>query len=390
MKVFAVIAEYNPFHNGHLKQLNYIKNQLKADKIVIVMSGNFTQRGSMAVLNKYERARHAILGGADMVLELPTVFATANAEVFAKGAIKLLKESKIANAICFGVESGTKEEYLTLADIMLNESKELKALIKQNLKDGKSYITAKQDAVLNLYKDRINAEILQKPNNILGLEYVKTLNGTGIDFMPIIREEQHSDILLKNGVSSATAIRNALYGGNYKLTKNCLPKYVFTDLNHFSSPLDQITLSAVIKSDKERLSEIADCNEGLENRIKSLTENVYTVEDAVEKIYTKRYTKARIRRILTANLLDITEDFMLSALKGDIFGKILAIKKGETELVKKLSEGDLPIIMRKSDTVKLSKQAQKVFEKDVLANNLFNLQAKKHTNEFYTEIVDNY
>ena len=147
MKICALIAEYNPFHNGHLKHIEYIKNQLDADRIIVLMSGNFTQRGEPALLNKYTRARHAILAGADLVIELPTVFATANAETFATGSINILNALGVVDGICFGVESGVKEEYTTLASAMLNESKDFKKILKTKLEQGVSLAKAKFETV---------------------------------------------------------------------------------------------------------------------------------------------------------------------------------------------------------------------------------------------------
>jgi predicted nucleotidyltransferase len=125
MKICACIAEYNPFHLGHLKHIDYIKNVLGAEKIIVVMSGNFTQRGEPAVLDKFTRAKHAIIAGADLVIELPTVFATANAETFATGAVNLISSLGCVDGLCFGVESGNKDAYLKLATAMNNETKEV-------------------------------------------------------------------------------------------------------------------------------------------------------------------------------------------------------------------------------------------------------------------------
>ena len=126
MKITAVIAEYNPFHNGHAEHIKYIKEHTDCDKLLVLMSGNFTQRGENAVENKFVRAEWAIKSGADMVVELPSVFATANAEIFATGAVKLLTDLNSVNELCFGVESGDRDSYLSLASAMNNESKEFK------------------------------------------------------------------------------------------------------------------------------------------------------------------------------------------------------------------------------------------------------------------------
>ena len=175
MKVCAVVCEYNPFHYGHLKQIEYVKNTLNADKIICVMSGNFTQRGEPAVMDKFTRAKHAIIAGADMVIELPTVFATANAELFSKGAIKIIDSLGIVDSICFGVESGEKEDYISLAKAMNDESKEFKKILKDKLDSGISLAKAKFETLKEMGNENLKEELISSPNNILGLEYTKAL-----------------------------------------------------------------------------------------------------------------------------------------------------------------------------------------------------------------------
>jgi predicted nucleotidyltransferase len=151
------------------------------------MSGNFTQRGSPAILDKFTRARHAILAGADLVLELPTVFATANAEIFASGAIKILNSLNLVDALCFGVESGEKQDYLTLADGMIDESREFRKALKEQLESGVSLAKAKFLALKQLNNADYNQDLISSPNNILGLEYTKAIlkNRSKIDIYPI-------------------------------------------------------------------------------------------------------------------------------------------------------------------------------------------------------------
>ena len=142
MKICACIAEYNPLHLGHLKHIEYIKNVLDAEKLIVIMSGNFTQRGEPAVLDKFTRAKQAVIAGADMVIELPTVFATGNAEVFAKGAINIINSLGVVDGLCFGVESGAREEYIALAKFMNDESKDFKRALKEQLGGGVSLAKA--------------------------------------------------------------------------------------------------------------------------------------------------------------------------------------------------------------------------------------------------------
>ena len=163
MKICATVAEYNPFHNGHLKHLNYVKGNLSADKTVVIMSGNFTQRGEPAVNDKFTRARWAILAGADIVIELPTVFATANAEIFAKGAVKILNDLGAIDGLCFGVESGVKEDYVKLATALNNESREFKKLLKEHLEQGQSFVKAKFSAIKDLGGE-YDENLISSPN----------------------------------------------------------------------------------------------------------------------------------------------------------------------------------------------------------------------------------
>ena len=217
MKICGIIAEYNPFHLGHLKQIEYVKNVLGAEKIIVIMSGNFSQRGEVAVLNKFLRAKHAVIAGADLVIELPTVFATANAEIFAKGAINIFNSLNVIDAICFGVESGTCDEYVSLAKAMNNESKEFKKVLKEKLESGVSLAKAKFETLKELGNE-FDQSLISTPNNILGLEYTKAILSTKskIEICPMIREGDHNDKTLKKKITSATSIRETLKGNAVK------------------------------------------------------------------------------------------------------------------------------------------------------------------------------
>ena len=232
MKNCAIIAEYNPLHLGHIKQISYVKEVLGAQNVIVIMSGNFTQRGEPSVMNKYKRAKHAILAGADMVIELPTVFATANAEIFAKGAIKILTALKNIDGICFGVESGEKEDYIALAHAMNNESKDYKKLLKQKLETGVSLAKAKYLALKELNGD-YNEELINSPNNVLGLEYTKAIieYNSKIEIFPMKREGYHNDKTYKKGITSATSIRNMIKIDKTKKVKSSVPKFVYRGLD---------------------------------------------------------------------------------------------------------------------------------------------------------------
>lgn len=384
MKICATVAEYNPFHLGHLKHIDYMKNELGAERVVVLMSGNFTQRGEPAVLNKFTRAKQAIIAGADAVIELPTVFATANAETFATGAINLLDDLGAVDGLCFGVESGIKENFFALASAMLDETKEFKKILKSHLEEGVSLAKAKFMTVKELKGEEFSEELISLPNNILGLEYSKAIlkRNSGIQTYPMLRDGDHNSLILKKGITSATSIRQKIREGKLKKLKKSLPPYVYEDLKPYPFAFDKITTAALLTATKEDLAKISDCTEGLENRIKALVKDNKHIDALVDKISTKRYTAARIRRILVANLLGITKDFTDECLNSRLYAKVLAVNSDNKDIISILAENSrIPVITRKSDTQELKKTALKSYELDVLANDIYNLATDENVNE---------
>lgn len=391
MKICATIAEYNPFHLGHLKHLDYIKTDLGAEKLIVVMSGDFTQRGEPAVMNKFKRARQAIIAGADMVIELPAVFATANAETFAKGAINLIADLNAVEGLCFGAETADTEKFLSLAAAMNDESKEFKKALKESLSDGVSLAKAKFLALKSLGRSDLDESLISSPNNILGLEYTKAIlkRGANIGVYPLKREgSDHNDAVLKKGITSATSIRSVIRAAQFKKLKKSLPPFVYSELNEYPFAFDKLVMAKLLTSSAEELSRVSDCTEGLENRIKALSKDNRTVETLVEKTSTKRYTATRIRRILISNLLGITDDLVKECLNAKLYAKILAVNSDSKSLISLLAEkSDIPLLTRKSDCDALKKTAAKCYAKDSLANDLYNLAADEKNNEHQMLIV---
>ncbi|MBO7345887.1 MAG: nucleotidyltransferase family protein [Clostridia bacterium] len=384
MKICATVAEYNPLHNGHLKHIDYIKRELKAEKLIVLMSGNFTQRGEPAILDKFTRARHAILAGADLVVELPTVFATANAETFATGAMNIINRLSVVDGVCFGVENGDKTAYYNLAHAMLNESKEFKRVLKEKLDGGISLAKAKFETVKELSDDEFDSSLISSPNNILGLEYTKALikNNSDIKIYPMLRDGDHNDLTLKKGITSASSIRNAIKQGERKKIKKSVPPFSYQDIKGYPFAFDKLIISSAVTATTESLSRIADCTEGLENRIKALCKDNHTIDALVEKVSTKRYTKTRINRILTANFLGIEQKLVEDCLENKLYAKILAVESNSKDLISLISKkAALPVLTRKSDTDQLKKTALKCFEKDVLACDLYSVATDIKLNE---------
>ena len=384
MKICATVAEYNPLHNGHLKHIDYIKRELKAEKLIVLMSGNFTQRGEPAILDKFTRARHAILAGADLVIELPTVFATANAEIFATGAMNIINRLNVVDGVCFGVESGDKTAYYNLARAMLNESKEFKRVLKEKLDGGISLAKAKFETVKELSNDEFDSSLISSPNNILGLEYTKALikNDSDIKIYPMLRDGDHNDLTLKKGITSASSIRNAIRQGERKKIKKCVPPFSYQDIKGYPFAFDKLIISSAVTATADGLSRIADCTEGLENRIKALCKDNHTIDDLVEKVSTKRYTKTRINRILTANFLGIEQKLVEDCLENKLYAKILAVESNSKDLISLISKkADLPVLTRKSDADQLKKAANRCFEKDALSCDLYSVATDIKLNE---------
>ena len=394
MKFCAVICEYNPFHNGHLYQLNKIREECGCDKILCVMSGNFTQRGEAALFSKYDRARHAVENGADVVLELPTAFAVAPAEIFAEGAVSLIAAIPSVSTLAFGCESGSQEEFLAAARATLSESKEFKALMKESMKDGTSYVKARTDAALALNSD-IDEALLKNPNNILGVEYCRALlnRSNGISPLPIARVGGgYADTSMLSDFSSATALRGALLMEKRptKALKRNLPKDVYADCKEWTPcPFEKTALTALLRTPAEEVANCTDCSEGLENRLLAMTRSNPEYNAMLKKTVSKRYTLSRLKRILAQNLLGLRLRDVRDYLNSPLYLNVLSVEKTDGEnILSELSKSSLPLLVRKSDALSLRRSARECFEKDVQANEVYNVLTGNNYHEFETLFVE--
>jgi predicted nucleotidyltransferase len=362
MKICAIICEYNPFHNGHLHHLREARTQTGADAVVCVMSGNFVQRGENALLDKYTRAKHAVLAGADVVIELPTPFATSNAELFAQGAIHIISSIPTVQTLCFGAEKADKLSFINASRYLIDEPKEVSEAIQSALAEGESYANARAKA----YAGFIPFDILSSPNNILGLEYTKAIlkKGADIDILPIPRlGAGYSDKQIHENFSSATAIRTALKAGE-TVTEN-VPNFVANDLSTVNdTPLDVLEKYAILTRTTEEIRNVLDCNEGLENAFKKASESPSTF---AESLTSPRYTSSRIRRIALQNLLKIEEQFIRGCLQSPLYLRVLAANKSAKDMLLALSNANFPVLTRGTDTQTLSSTAKTCFEKDTYA-----------------------
>ena len=316
MKTLGIVTEYNPFHKGHAYMIEEAKKKAGADRVVVVMSGSFVQRGEPAIFDKWVRTEAALMNGVDMVLELPVLFAASNAETFARAAVRTLEETGIVDVLCFGSESGDLHSMQEAARLMENETEEFQKLLKEQLDEGLSYPAARAKALETV--SQISSEILSQPNHILGLEYLKALDryNCTMEPMTIKREGDYNSPSLTDGFASAAAIRKALAEDRSTEAMPQLPENVHDVYNKALSlgtaPCFWNELTAALHyklrmSSAEEVEEIAEVVEGLENRILHSIDSCYDIKDVIDFIKTKRYTRTKIQRILLHILLDIKE-----------------------------------------------------------------------------------
>ena len=368
MKICAIICEYNPFHNGHLYQLNEARTRTNADAIICVMSGNFVQRGENALLDKFTRAKHAVFAGADAVIELPTPFATSNAEIFAKGAIHLLSSIPEVEYLCFGAENADKLAFIQAARYLNDEPQEVSERIKNEVADGASYAKARANAFAGF----IPFDLLCSSNNILGLEYTRAIlkKQSPIQIVPVQRTgANYNDEELIENFSSASAIRSALQAG--ETVAGNVPNFVEKDLkNATGASLDALEKYAVLSQGKQQLASVCDCTEGLENAFyKAATQE----ENLVSVLTSPRYTASRIRRIALQNLLKIPERLIRESLQVPLYLRVLAAKKERSDVLSALARSTFPMVARSHDENALQGTAKECFACDLFAEQVYKI-----------------
>ena len=316
MKIVGLIAEYNPFHNGHQYHIEKAKEITGADAVIVVMSGNFVQRGAPAIMPKHLRAEMALKAGASLVLELPVCYATGTAEQFAYGAVSILNSLGCVDAICFGSECGDINVLSELAEVLCNEPVEYKESLQKHLRNGLSFPLARQKAIEEVYPSQDFSDILGQPNNILGIEYLKALYRLDSKMKPYTIQRvssQYHDVELQEQFSSATALRQVIEqhsphdlvgqipNENISLFQENYQKRYPIYTNDFSLLLKYRLLNET----KSSLTQYADVSEELANRIYNQLNNFVSFEQFCELLKTKEMTYSRISRALLHILLGI-------------------------------------------------------------------------------------
>ncbi len=413
MDTIGIIAEYNPFHNGHLYQINQVKTITGAKSIVIVMSGDFVQRGTPAWTDKYLRTEMALSQGADLVFELPAVFATSSAETFAHAGVSLLTSLGFVDGICFGSECSNLCLLHEIAAFLSNPPYSYEETIRNLTTKGFSYPTARQQALnsffSNFYQEYPN--LFSEPNNILALEYLKAICKQNSPLQTILIPRAGSGYhnrSLNSSLASATAIRNAVKNfAALSQIVNAVPAEIFhlLETNKNRYPVSENNFSdllyyRLLKSTTNDLA-IPDMTEEIFHRIQKILPSFKSYQDFLSNIKTKQYTYSRISRVLLRLLLDIS---ILPELPAPLeppyvpYARLLGFRREKSFLLRQKTS--IPIITKPADGIKniqdfysyLPENANYLYEKDIFCSNLYrqiqnNVTQCTRPNEYFCQPV---
>lgn len=397
MKVTGIIAEYDPFHNGHSYHIKKAREMTGADAIVVVMSGHFTQRGMPAFFRRDTRVRMAVDGGADLVIELPYIYACNSSHEFARGAAGILNGIGCVDALVFGAETDDMDTLGKAARAAAGTDDRSSAYIKEEMKNGVSYPEALTRSVEKIYGAQ-TAAVLREPNNLLGIEYIKALRELGSGIKPFIvgrRSAAHGESLemlherkQEQRIASGTAVRKAVYAGGARAAEMLVPDTSFSIISgyerssgfSFTEYRDKIKKNMfellkykIITSDESELAEVYGVAEGLENRLKSCISGAEDIDGLIDSVKSKRYTRARISRTLMHLLINLrTTDF--ETLRETYCARVLGFSPTGGKLLRLMSESSaIPVFSNLSRLDKRSPEAARVLKYDMRASDVYAL-----------------
>jgi len=389
-RVLGIIAEYNPFHNGHYYHIKESIKQTDAEYVVCIVTGNFVQRGNTSIVDKWTKAKMAISQGADLVIELPTIYSTSSAENFAEGAIKILDSLQIVDELSFGIEANDISTLNNIANVLYQEPKEYITMLTHELNKGVSYPKARENALL-LYLNDVKryANVLSGSNNILGIEYLKAIKRLKSPLKPIGIKRQkvlYNDEVIIDDFASATAIRKMISTRQFDDITKVMPKtsyillgqelkkgHYVIDLSKFQKEIIYILRKMTI----DEIRELPDVSEGLENVIKNAADSCNNIIDLVNIIKSKRYTQTRIQRILIYALLGINKKMMENSRKTIPYTRILGYSdKGKaliSEIMTVNPKLNLVTSVKEFLENNKNKNLKEMLQKDIYATNIYTL-----------------
>lgn len=386
MKIVGLITEYNPFHNGHKYHIEEALRVTGSDAALVVMSGDFVQRGAPAILPKHLRAEMALRSGAAAILELPVCYATGSAEYFAKGAISILHALGCVSSICFGSECGTIGQLEKIAAILSQEPKEYQKILQDYIKLGYSFPAAREKALAEYTKDEKLAAILSKPNNTLGIEYIKALLQLNSRITPYTiqrLESDYHDDTLQQTYSSASAIRTVFANSDASLAplNTQVPSSSFDILKENQSkrfPIIADDFSLLLKyklltETKDSLTRYADITQELANRIIGKRNEFVSWQQFCNILKTKEVTFSRISRCLLHILLGITKEQMdLYKTAPAHYARLLGFRKEQSELLGQIKQNtQIPLITKLGNESPLSETGTTMLKTDIFSSDLY-------------------
>lgn len=388
MKVNGIIAEYNPFHNGHKYQLEESLRQTGADYTIVIMSGDFVQRGTPALLEKHRRAEMALKGGADLVLELPVIYASSSAEYFAMGAIATLDKLGVVTNLCFGSECGDISILKKIAQVLVEEPLDYVTSLRQYLKQGYSYPNARNWALFHNYPFlEAYQNLFSAPNNILGIEYIKALLRRNSNMLPstVLRAGSgYHDTFLGSDYCSALALRQALQSGqnpshlashlpaaSWEILEDCFQKNSFCHSNDFS----QLLYYKLLLNQAKGYERYLDVSSDLSDRISKNLNYFQDYDSFCDLLKTKNMTYTRISRCLLHILLDIDTETLDFAKELDYapYARVLGFRKEAAELLGAIKKNtSIPLVTKLADAHSLlDEDAAYLLEKDILVSGIY-------------------
>ena len=398
-KVVGIIAEYNPFHNGHSYHIQNTKAQTGADFVVAVMTGNFTQRGNTSVINKWEKAKMALNGDADLVIELPTIYSVSSAENFANGAVKILNELGIVDTISFGMEADDVSTLNNIANVLVNEPPEYKAILEHELGKGNSFPKARENALMMYLNDiKRYANVVKGSNNILAIEYLKALKKQKSSIVPFgVKREKvyYNSTKIIDEYASATGIRNLLLHNQLEEVRKVVPaksySILLNNLRQGTYVLDIIAYNDEIiyklrSMTVKQIANLPDVSEGLEYLIKEVSNKTNNLIELINGIKSKRYTQTRIQRILLYALLGITKKDMEMSKKITPYIRVLGCsEKGKILLSQINSKAKVITSLKKYEgsnkdkrfCIGKQKALNRMLEIDKMATDIYTIGYKK-------------
>lgn len=388
--VLAIIGEYNPFHNGHLYHLAETKKITNASYSIAIISGNFVQRGNVSIVDKWSKAKMALLNGIDLVLELPCIYSISSAENFAFGAIKTLNSLKIVDTLSFGCELNDISILKEFANILTEEPEEFKSLLSHELSKGISFPKARENALLMYLNDiRKYANVLSSPNNILAIEYLKALNLTKSTIEPLAIKRAgpgYNSKMIVDNFASATSIRELVKKRNLYAMDKLMPKASYDILidaikaGHYVSGIEKFEKEIMFTLRNMTVAQIAnlpDVNEGLENLIKTAANSCNNLNEFMGLVKSKRYAQTRIFRILLYALLGFSKEDMENSKKIDPYIRVLGFNSKGQKLLSEICRANkkLPVVTSVKDftTTCRNRKLLMMLEKDIQATNIYTL-----------------